>query len=190
MAFEFIFVLGHIFCLPKKDSTTIFSDGLLASVFSANKLYYMVLPSFFCIQLFPTFFHSPGFFRVQVFQSPGFSGFRFFRVQVFQGPDFLGSRFFWVQVFKGPGPGSGSRFQKQPFEHAIILKCVIRNPTEKKCNHTRLPEMTPISKILTFGLQTNKSCPKIFKKILGVFLQQSASYSWMSSKITKIVPHY
>ena len=54
-----------------------------------------------------------------------FSGSRFFRVNVFQGPGFSGSRFFMVQVFQGPGPGSesrvriqgpgsGSRFQKQP----------------------------------------------------------------------------
>ena len=28
-----------------------------------------------------------------------------FRVQVFQGPGFLGYRFFRVQVFQGPGPG-------------------------------------------------------------------------------------
>ena len=49
---------------------------------------------------------------------PGFSGSRFFRVQVFQGPGFSGfeSRV-WVQGsgFRvrvqgpGPGPGSGSR---------------------------------------------------------------------------------
>ena len=78
IAFEFIFILRHIFCLPKKASTTIFSDGLLTSLFSANKVYYVVFLSFFCIQLFPTFL------TVQVF---------------------LGSRFSRVQVFQGPGPG-------------------------------------------------------------------------------------
>ena len=78
IAFEFIFILRHIFCLPKKASTTIFSDGLLTSLFSANKVYYVVFLSFFCIQLFPTFL------IVQVF---------------------LGSRFSRAQVFQGPGPG-------------------------------------------------------------------------------------
>ena len=77
IAFEFIFILRHIFCLPKKASTTIFSDGLLTSLFSANKVYYVVFLSFFCIQLFPTFL------TVQVF---------------------LGSRFSRAQVFQGPGP--------------------------------------------------------------------------------------
>ena len=75
IAFEFIFILRHIFCLPKKASTTIFSDGLLTSLFSANKVYYVVFLSFFCIQLFPTFL------TVQVFL-----GSRFSRAQVFQGP--------------------------------------------------------------------------------------------------------
>ena len=50
-------------------------------------------------------FQGPGFFRVQVFQGPGFSGSRFFRVQVFLGPGFSGSRFFRVQVFQGRSPG-------------------------------------------------------------------------------------
>ena len=89
-AFEFIFILRHIFCLPKKASTTIFSDGWLTSLFSANKLYYVVFLSFFCIQLFATsfivqVFSGSGFFRVQVFQCPGFSG--------------SGSRV-WVQVLE------------------------------------------------------------------------------------------
>ena len=65
---------------------------------------------FFCNQLFPAFFRD-GLFRVQVFQSPGFSEsgfseFRFFRVQVFwvqvfQSPGSSGYRFFWVQFFSG-----------------------------------------------------------------------------------------
>ena len=40
------------------------------------------------------------FFKVEVFQGPGFSGSRFFRVQVFQGPS-----------FQSPGPGSRVRVQ-------------------------------------------------------------------------------
>ena len=108
IAFEFIFILRHIFSLHKKASTTIFSDDLFTSLFSANKLYYVVFLSFFCIQLFPTFF------IVQVF-----SGSRFFRVQVFQGPGFSGSRFFMVQVFQGPDPGSWSRAWIQVLEVAM-----------------------------------------------------------------------
>ena len=38
------------------------------------------------------------FFRVYVFQGPGFSEPRFFRIQLIQGPGFLGSRFFRTQV--------------------------------------------------------------------------------------------
>ena len=108
-AFKFIFILKHIFCLRKKASTTIFSDGLLTSLFSANKWYYVVFLSYFLHPAVSHIFHSPGFFKVQVFQSPGFSGSRFFRVQVFKGSGFLGSRSFriWVQ---GPDPGPGSRF--------------------------------------------------------------------------------
>ena len=47
-------------------------------------------------------------FRIQVFEGPGFSGFRF-------------SRFFWVQVFLGPGfSRSRSRVRVQVLEVAII----------------------------------------------------------------------
>ena len=60
-------------------------------------------------------FSRSRFFRVQVFQGPGFSGSRFFRVQVFQGPGFY-----------GPGPGSrvqgpdpGSRVRVQVIEVAL-----------------------------------------------------------------------
>ena len=93
IAFEFIVILKHIFCLPKKASITTFSDGLLTSLFSAIRLYYVAFLSFFYIQLFLTFFI--------VHVSPGS---RFFRVQVFQGPSFLGSRFFRVRV-QGLVPG-------------------------------------------------------------------------------------
>ena len=105
IAFEFIFIRRHIFCLPKKVSTTIVSDDQLTSLFSANKLYYVVFLSFFYIQLFPTFS------IVQVF-----SGSRFFRVQVFQGPGFLGSRFFRVRV-QGLGPG----FRSSLFSEHLFL---------------------------------------------------------------------
>ena len=93
IAFEFIVILKHIFCLPKKASITTFSDGLLTSLFSAIRLYYVAFLSFFYIQLFLTFFI--------VHVSPGS---RFFRVQVFQGPSFLWSRFFRVRV-QGLVPG-------------------------------------------------------------------------------------
>ena len=53
IAFEFVFILKHIF--------------------SINKLY-VIFQSFFCIQLFSTFF------MIQVFQGSGFSGSTFFRV--------------------------------------------------------------------------------------------------------------
>ena len=75
------------------------------------------------------------FFRIQVFQGPGFS--RFF--QVFQGPGFLGSKFFKVQVFPSPGfsgsksfrvrvhgPGSGLEVAKNNHvtwqNHSVIAK--------------------------------------------------------------------
>ena len=49
-------------------------------------------------------FHGLGlsgsrFYRVRVFQGPGFPG-----SMVFQDLGFLGSGFFRVQVFQGPGP--------------------------------------------------------------------------------------
>ena len=40
-------------------------------IFSVNKLYYEILQYFLCIQLFPRFF------RIEVFQQPGFSGSEF-----------------------------------------------------------------------------------------------------------------
>ena len=42
-----------------------------------------------------------GMHKVQVFQSPGFSGSSLFRVQVFQDPGYSGSRFFRVRA-QGP----------------------------------------------------------------------------------------
>ena len=106
IAFEFIFILRHIFSLHKKASTTIFSDGLFTSLFSANKLYYVVFLSFFWIQLFPTFF------IVQVF-----SGSRFFRVQVFQGPGFSGSGS--RVLVQGLDPGFRSSHVKRVFQMEI-----------------------------------------------------------------------
>ena len=38
-----------------------------------------------------------------------FLGFMLFKVQVFQSPGFSGSKFFRVQVFQGPGSGPGFR---------------------------------------------------------------------------------
>ena len=88
----FICVLNAYNIYKKKNclinltySTT---DGLLTSLCSVNKLYYVVFLSFFCIHLFPTFF------TVQVFQVPGFLGSKFFQVR-FQvlGPGFRSSPF-------------------------------------------------------------------------------------------------
>ena len=68
------------------------------------------------IFLIPYLFH--------VFQDSYFSGSRFFRVQVFQIPGFSGSRFsesrfFRVLVFQGPGfLGSGFRVRVQVLEVA------------------------------------------------------------------------
>ena len=67
---------------------------------------------FFRVQVFQSpCFSGSRFFRVHFFQGQGFSESMFFRVQVFQSPDFLGSGFFRVQVFQGPG-FSGSRLFK------------------------------------------------------------------------------
>ena len=60
-----------------------------------------------------------------------FLGFMLFKVQVFQSPDFSGSRFFRVQVFQGPGL-SGFRFfrdqaQVQVLEVAKQVLVKLRN---------------------------------------------------------------
>ena len=88
------------------------------------------------------------FFRVQVFQNPGFSGFRFFRVHVFQGLGFSESRFFRVRIFQGPGfsvsrlfkvqvlqgpgfSGSGSRARVQVLEvSSDTSRKLLRNRNE------------------------------------------------------------
>ena len=88
-------------------SITIFSDGLLTSLFSANKCTMCSSYLFSASSCFSRFSWSK-FFRVQVFEGPGFSD------QVFQGPSFSGIRFFRIQVFLGQSPGSGSRFWKKP----------------------------------------------------------------------------
>ena len=107
------FLFLNTFSVFLKASITIFSDGLLTSRFSANKLYYVVSLSFFYIQLFLTFF------IVQIF-----SGYRFLRVQVFQSPCFLRSRFFRVRFFwvQSLGPG----FRSSRTQHRINTeKCYI-----------------------------------------------------------------
>ena len=100
-AFEFIFILNHVF--SKEPQWFFFSDDLLARLFSANELHYVVFLSFFYIQQFPKFF------MVQVFHSPGFSepidfsDSRSFRVQVFLSPCFSGSGstvLVWVQILE------------------------------------------------------------------------------------------
>ena len=62
-------------------------------------------PDIFFNPIFISCFSECVFFRVQVFQSPGFSGSSLFRAQYFQGPAYSGSRFFRIQVFLGPSPG-------------------------------------------------------------------------------------
>ena len=74
---------------------------LITSLFSVNKLHYVVFWYFFCIQLVLTFF----------------------MFQTFQGPRFLGSRFFWVQVYQSPDfSGSGSRVWVQVLEVGQKIK--------------------------------------------------------------------
>ena len=99
------FLFEGTFSVFLKKSQQLFFQMTRKSLFSANKLYYVVFLSFFYIQLFPTFS------IVQVF-----SGSRFFRVQVFQGPGFLGSRFFRVRV-QGFGPG----FRSSLFSEHLFL---------------------------------------------------------------------
>ena len=57
IAFEFIFILKRVFCLPQ---WLFFQMAFLQvspeKIFSVNKLYYVISQSFFYIQLFPTFF--------------------------------------------------------------------------------------------------------------------------------------
>ena len=56
---------------------------------------------------------------------PCFSGSRFFRVQVFQGPGCSGFRFFVGPGFSGLGPGfsgSGSKIQVQVLEVAFMKR--------------------------------------------------------------------
>ena len=73
------FLLLSAFAVFLKSLNNYFFRWLVTSLFSVNKLYYVVFLSFFCIKLFPTFF----------------------MIQAFQGPGFLvsGSRV-WVQVLK------------------------------------------------------------------------------------------
>ena len=68
-------------------------------------------------------FQGPGFFRVQVFQGPGFSGSRFFRVQVFQdpAPSFISSLALHIQLvhaFVEQMP-LNTIFSLKPFENRI-----------------------------------------------------------------------
>ena len=76
-----------------------------------------MLCGFLVIFLQPAFSHVfKGFFRVQVFQGPGFSWSRFFRVEDIQDPGFSGSRYFRVQVFPGPGLSGCRFFRVQSFQ--------------------------------------------------------------------------
>ena len=67
------------------------------------------------------------FFRVHVFQGPGFSGFSLFRVQIFQGLGFLGSRFFSVRV-QVLEAAKMRFFIKVYCYPKFLLKCFERSP--------------------------------------------------------------
>ena len=94
--------------------------------------------------IFISCFSEVMFFRVQVFQSPGFSGSSLFRIQVFQGPGYSWPRFFRVQVFQGPSSGSRSRLQNQPTNvpektsfPANIYLFKVNNRNQEKAELTR-----------------------------------------------------
>ena len=99
---EFIFILK---CLPNNYFFRWFAYKSLLSRFSVLISYNMCSCNHFSISSRFQCFSRSRFFRVQVFQGPGFSGSRFFRVQVFQGPGFQSPS------FQGPDSGSGSRVQ-------------------------------------------------------------------------------
>ena len=110
---ELIFILKQIFCLPKKSLDNYFFRWFTCKSFFSR---FSVLSScdmwssnhFSISSRFPCFSES-SFFRVKIFQGPGLSESRFLRVRV-QGLG-LGSR------VQDPGPGFGSRFQNQSFNH-------------------------------------------------------------------------
>ena len=79
-------------------------------------------PDIFFNPIFISCFSECVFFRVQVFQSTGFSGSSLFRAQYFQGPAYSGSRFFRIQVFLGPSPGFRSSPLKEVLHNISILK--------------------------------------------------------------------
>ena len=108
IVFEFIFIFTLIFCLPKKPQYLFFQMTCLqvSSVLINCTIWSFYL--FSASSCFPRFSWSR-FFRVQAFQSPGFSE-----------SGFSGSRFFSVQVFLGPCPGSGSRVWVQVLEVAFL----------------------------------------------------------------------
>ena len=64
-------------------------------------------------------------FKTQILQSSYYKN-NFQYKNAFQGPGFSGPRFFRVQVFMAPGPGSGSRFQKQPDATQFLPKSDLR----------------------------------------------------------------
>ena len=89
---EFIFILEQIFCLSKKPRQLLFQKVCLQSLLSR----FLVLIS--CNMWSSNHFSISSCF-------PCFSGSRFFRVQVFQGPGFSGSG------SRVQGPESGPRVQ-------------------------------------------------------------------------------
>ena len=132
---SYLFTLLNSFLFLSRFSVTLksldnyffrrFAYKSFLSRFSVLISYNMCSSNHFSISSrFPCFSRS-SFFRVEVFQSPGFLGSRFFKVQVFRVQVFriqvLGPGP-WSRV-QGPGPGSGSRLQKQPFLRASISYC-------------------------------------------------------------------
>ena len=79
-----------------------------------------------------------------------FSRSRFFRVEVFQGPGFSEPRFFRVQVFKVRvlGPGSGSRVRVQVIEVAVSVVTQSTFTWEAKWTHTGLRFQTGVKTLL------------------------------------------
>ena len=116
----------------------------------------------FRVQVFQSpCFSGSTFFRDQVFQGPGFSESKFFRVQVFQGPGYSGSRFFRVQVFQGPS-FSGSRF---------FMVQVIQGPGFSGSeSRVRVQVLEVVSaNISLFVVSRSSFCCFLFKKYITQF---------------------
>ena len=131
IGFEFIFVLKHIFCLPKKPQQLFFQ---MASLQVSSVLIYCTMWSSYLFSASSCF--------------PRFSWSRFFRVQVFQCLSFLRSRFFRVQA-QGLSPGFKSShkslaFCKCIFFYIRFFKIVNSEP----CFYTKILERNLVNDLL------------------------------------------